>query len=167
MSRNDYSGVIESWEADLIGERAKRLGIRASDLDDVQQEIILDVLAFEFDPARSNGATVQTALTALIDHRLMAIRRQERRYRLRLDQLILNAKQPSADDSDSNSLALDVRDAIESLPDREKAVCRGLAAGKCLGQIAQELHIGWPRLKRSLVIVRKHFHALGLDLWLR
>ena len=67
--------------------RAKRLGIRRHDLEDAQQEIVLDVLDFRFDAAKSNGACERTALTSLIDRRLMTMLRAKRRYAQRVQSL--------------------------------------------------------------------------------
>ncbi len=75
MFKNNYASVIEKWKVDLIVSRARRLGFRRQDLDDAQQQIVVELLSFEFDPTRSNGATEETAVTALIDHQLLSLRR--------------------------------------------------------------------------------------------
>ena len=83
---NIYEGVIDDWKVELFRMCAKRLGIRRHDLEDVQQEIVLDVLDFRFDAAKSNGACERTALTSLIDRRLMTMLRGKRRYSRRQEQ---------------------------------------------------------------------------------
>jgi hypothetical protein len=66
------------------------MGFRRQDLDDVQQQVSIALLQFNFDEARSNGASERTAITAVIDRQLRKIRRsvkkilQERmRFRIR------------------------------------------------------------------------------------
>src|SRR5688572_24401295 len=45
---------------ELIAKRAKRMGIHGADLDDAVQEIAPNVIGFQFDSARSNGASLRT-----------------------------------------------------------------------------------------------------------
>ena len=68
------------WHTQLIEARGRRMGLSSADLDDAVQEITPQVLAFRYDPERSNGATLRTALTSVIDRCLLAIRRREARY---------------------------------------------------------------------------------------
>jgi hypothetical protein len=72
---NRHDGIVEAWKIELIASRAKRLGIRRHDLEDAQREIVLDILSFRFDEAKANGACERTALTSLIDRRLMTFAR--------------------------------------------------------------------------------------------
>ena len=73
------------WHTQLIESRGRRMGFTGADLDDAVQEITPHVLAFRYDPERSNGATLRTALTSVIDRCLLAIRRREARYAKCLD----------------------------------------------------------------------------------
>ena len=79
MYRNSYDGVLEPWKLELINRRTRQRGLRDDDFLDMQQLLVLEVLKFEFDPDKSNGATETTALTALIDRRLAMMRRGEQR----------------------------------------------------------------------------------------
>jgi hypothetical protein len=75
MFQNDYGEVVEKWKVALILRRAIRMGFRRHDLEDVQQQVVVELLAFTFDPAKSNGASETTVITALIDNTLKTIRR--------------------------------------------------------------------------------------------
>ena len=55
MLGNCYADIIEPWKVELIVRRARRRGINSSDLEDVQQEIVLSLLDFVFDLARQSG----------------------------------------------------------------------------------------------------------------
>jgi hypothetical protein len=90
MYRNQYDSVIDKSKLAWINSRARRMGFRRQDLDDVQQQVSIALLQFNFDEARSNGASERTAITAVIDRQLRKIRRsvkkilQERmRFRIR------------------------------------------------------------------------------------
>lgn len=67
MFDNSYDGVLDDWKLKLITRRARRMGFRDFELDDAQQQTVLALLHFRFDPARANGACESTAVTAVID----------------------------------------------------------------------------------------------------
>ena len=172
MNRQDsYEGVVEDWKVELIRVRAKRLGIRRHDLEDAQQGIVLDVLEFRFDSAKSNGACERTALTSLIDRRLMTILRAKRRYAQHV------RPQPSkqADGQDESEpftepipqqqLMLDVRDAVADLSAEEQAICRSLANGESIAEIARQLGRNWHAVNRVVGDLRRRFEQIGLDGW--
>jgi RNA polymerase sigma factor (sigma-70 family) len=167
MDENDYSGLVETWKIELLWQRAKRLGFREDELPDLQQEIIFDILSFQFDPAKSNGATETTALTAVIDRRLKTMLRTKCRYQSRIERM-QNGQQGQLESrqADQDQLALDVHDVIACLPEREQFICKRLLEGHCLYHIAEELRCSWPTLKRLLVGIRRSFREQGLDGWL-
>ncbi|MGE3808278.1 MAG: hypothetical protein AB7K24_26760 [Gemmataceae bacterium] len=167
MDGNDYSGVVESWKIELLGQRAKRLGFREDELPDLQQEIVFDIISFQFDPAKSNGATEATALTAVIDRRLKTFLRTKCRYQSRIERL-QNGQHGELESrqADQDQLALDVRDVIARLPEREQLICKRLLEGHCLNHIVEELRCSWPTLKRLLVGIRRSFREQGLEGWL-
>jgi len=171
----DYGPEVERWKVRLIVDRAKRFGFAADELADVQQEVILDVMAFRFDKTRSNGATEVTALRALIDRRLKAIRRAKARYARRVEQLksALGASEaephqerPVPRPKDSASLVVDVRDALATLAPEDRSLCLRLAEGKTIRQIAAERGCSWSKVQRQVERIRCRFEALGLDGWL-
>ncbi len=62
METVSYDGLVERWIVDLIAARARRMGFRTGEIPDIQQQIILEVMAFRFDADKSNGAKESTAL---------------------------------------------------------------------------------------------------------
>ncbi|TET37968.1 MAG: sigma-70 family RNA polymerase sigma factor [Planctomycetota bacterium] len=162
MNRLDYDGLVESWKVDLIISRAKRMGFRCDEMEDLQQELILDVMHFRYDTAKSNGATETTALIALIDNRLKKLRRSETRYRAHLERLAVERKRAYAS-TPSECWVNDVREAVEFLPMREYMVCCLLGRGYSKLQIANALGCGWHTVDRLMRRIRKHLLALGLD----
>ncbi|NQU22271.1 MAG: sigma-70 family RNA polymerase sigma factor [Candidatus Nealsonbacteria bacterium] len=168
MFANRYDNQIEPWKAQLVTLRARRYGLAGPDLDDAQQEIMLDVIAFRYDESRSNGATERTALTALIDRRLSTLRRSRRRYEERFhsstnEQPIVAVEEPE----DEQSLTMDVRRALEMLPAEDRQVCEALADGRSIREIAQQRACGWHTVRRQVARIRQRFEALGLDGWLK
>ena len=174
MKIDTYAEVVERWKVDLIVGRAKRLGFRRHDLEDAVQEIILDVINFEFEPDRSNGATEATALTSLIDNRLKALLRTKRRYQ-KLQERAAEEQQhvgcccegePAVLLEDQQQLVLDVRQAIAQLPAQEQTACLALSQGNSVSAIAKQLVCCWPTANRIVSRIREHFEAIGLDGWI-
>lgn len=157
---NRYDGLLESWKVRLIVSRAKRLGFRRHDLEDVQQELALDVIAFRYDP--SKGAAEPTALTSMIDNRLKAIRRRSWRYAMRVTsagdgpQLEVLLVDGQAD------LRLDVLTVMATLSATELAICLRLIQGQSVRQIARHLKRGWHWVDRIIKGIRGRFELMGL-----
>ncbi|MGE3804091.1 MAG: hypothetical protein AB7K24_05385 [Gemmataceae bacterium] len=167
MDGNDYSGLVATWKIELLGQRAKRFRFREDELPDLQQEIVFDILSFQFDPAKSNGASEATALTAVIDRRLKTILRTKCRYQSRIERM-QNGQQGQLESRQAvqDQLSLDVHDVIACLPERQQFICMRLLEGHCLNHIVEELRCSWPTLKRLLVGVRRSFREQGLEGWL-
>jgi len=167
MFRNVYDSAVEPWKVQLIARRARRKGFLGADLEDAQQEIILDVMAFQFDPEKSNGATEVTALTALIDRRLSTLRRTRQRYEKRFarpadEEALLNGNQYE----DQGQLVIDVRGVLEDLSPSERLLCRALADGQSIRQIAKQRGCSWHTVQRQVANIRATFEAQGLSYWL-
>ena len=107
----EHAGVVETWKADLILERARRLGFRGPDLDDAFQEVVLAVCDFCYDEGRSNGACEATALTTVIDRRLKSFLRRRYRHESGFEQL--NEEGPSY--APNLARDVDVRDAVAQI----------------------------------------------------
>jgi DNA-directed RNA polymerase specialized sigma24 family protein len=165
---NDYGGLVAPWKVTLIASRARRLGFRGHELEDVQQKIILDVAGFQFDPARSNGAAEITPLTRLIDNRLLTLRRAALREKNRFERLgrDLGVSDGNAA-ADSGYDSLGTRTAVQAiladLSPEEQTVCLALGEGQNINEIAQTLGCGWYTVSRRITRIRRRFRAVGLD----
>ena len=158
----NYEGLAEQWKVNLLVRRAVRMGFRDQDLEDAQQEIIADVIAFQFDPARSNGATEVTALTKLIDNRLIHLRRSTARYGKHKDRFQKIAEQ-AYEPGELNLDDVDVRLAIEKLSAEEQAVCKALGHGFTKNEIQNQLGVGRMKLNRLIRQIHDRFTELGLN----
>jgi RNA polymerase sigma factor (sigma-70 family) len=166
MKRLNYDGLVEPWKVDLIVRRAEGMGFRRDEIEDVQQELILDVMRFRYDAAKSNGAREATALVALIDNRLKKLVRAQARYRVRIDRFREGAERsydPVADDE----RAFDVRSVVASLAERDRDVCQALGSGLTPHEIAETLGCGWHTVDRIVGRLRRRFEESGLDAWVR
>ncbi len=162
---NAYQDVLEDWKVELIRTRAKRLGFRRHDLEDAQQEIVLDVLEFCFDAAKSNGACERTALTSLIDRRLMTILRTKRRYAQHVCSPVDDSLQdePFSEPVPQQQLVMDVRAVITDLSADEQLVCQALVDGESVNQIARRLGCSWRAVNNTIAHIRQFFESVGLD----
>ena len=57
MSGNDYGDLIEKWKIDLIEMRARSLGFTRDEIPDLQQDIVLHLLGFEYDETQGANET--------------------------------------------------------------------------------------------------------------
>jgi RNA polymerase sigma factor (sigma-70 family) len=170
---NGYGDLIEEWKVDLIISRARRYGFRRHQWPDIQQELILDVLAFRYDPAKANGATELTALTTLIDRRLIDILRaatRERKHIARRNAALSIPENPTEDDpafayEDDTALRLDVREAITRLTPRQRAVCDALAEGRSVRGTARQIGCDPKTVRRDIKAIRRVFAGMGLGGW--
>jgi DNA-binding NarL/FixJ family response regulator len=162
--------MIERWKMNLVRARAYQKSFRGSDLEDVQQEILIEILAFQFCADRSQGATEATALVALIDRRLCMARRREQRQQRRLEQAYFRQRtedpveMPPAKDLDR---VFDLQKVVSSLNPTEQELCRSLAAGESIDAIASRLNCGWHTVKRQVERIKQIFVAAGIDGYVR
>jgi hypothetical protein len=172
--RNDYGQLVEEWKVDLILDRARRKGFRSHELEDVQQDVIQAVMDFRFEPEKSNGATENTALTALIDKQLTFVQRGRARHHKhheRFRELMgVRDGQPIQDimvDSQERavSLMLDLREAVARLTPQEQDICAALFRGENRFNIAKALGVSRYELDRIIERIREQFQARGLDAW--
>jgi RNA polymerase sigma factor (sigma-70 family) len=185
MTSNDYGELIEQWKVDLIVERAKRRGFRTQHIDDAVQEIVLELLKFTFDVEKSNGAAEKTVVTSIVERRLKMMRRGERRYSRRIEavrrQMGVNddSDEPSSrehlkldrailkhDANDQASLKLDCAAAIGALPATTQTICRRLAAGHSLRELAAELGCDWHTAQKRVAAAREQLERMGMSVWL-
>lgn len=172
--RNDYGTLVEEWKVDLIIKRAKRKGFRDHEIEDAQQEVILDVIAFQYDASKSNGATEETALTSLIDRQLTFIQRRmarrhnhEEKYR-EMKGAVDGNPTPTPTYSDEErriAIILDVQRGMEMLSQREQDVCRALAADISRLQIAKNMGISRYQLDLIIEGICLRFDAMNLGEW--
>ena len=156
---NDYGTLLEPWKARLIVDRARRLGVPRDELEDIQQELVQDIAAVEFDPTRADSRA--TPLMARIDNRVISYLRQRSCYEGHVANL-----RPVESYGESVALRLDVRQTVAMLPEREQAVCEGLSQGHTVAAIARRIGCGRSTVVRLVVRIRLEFQQRGIDQWL-
>jgi DNA-directed RNA polymerase specialized sigma24 family protein len=162
MKKFNYGKEVDPKLIDLIVSRARLLGIRGDDIEDALQQVLLVILRFRFDPAKSNGCKETTVLTTIIDRRLMKIRRTEARYKAKIEKVKGGEKL----ESDTRmQLAVEVRSAVTSLSPIEQKVCEALGKGESTSQIAKDLGCSWHTVESIVAKIRERFTKLGLDRW--
>lgn len=173
MYRNRYDGLLEQWKLNLIADRVRRMGFRGQDADEVQQLAVLELISFKFDPDRPDGGSEATATVAVIDRRLLMVRRSQSRYASRLEQIraerggndTTESHSPAMDQTPPAPLITDVRAAIAALDALDRQVCQALAEGRSVDEIARFLGCGWHTVARRISRIREHFMKIGLDGW--
>jgi len=160
MKASDYQGVVEDWKADLAISRARRLGFKRQDLEDAVQEIIMAVLAFEFDPEKAGGCSEKQSLCGLIDRRLIDLLRSKRRKTCKVDeQPVEELVDKKSEDLDAG---VDVRLALERRGETDRDLCKLLSKGRTLNQIAAKLGWSLRYTKNRIAELREYFQQYGL-----
>lgn len=168
LIENQYGQLIEKWKVDIVRDRARRRGFNGDAINDALQDAVPVLLAFRYEPGRSNGATERTAVTALVDRRLSFIqrgharwiRRQERYATLLEKDGCTSAAMPNI--AAPAALHMDVQAALARLTPREQAVCVALARGETCSGIARKLAISRSSLEGMIRQIRGQFKAAGL-----
>ena len=167
--RNSYEGVLEDWKVDLIRQRAKQHRVRLQDLPDIEQEVVLTLLALDYDEENEAGASERTFLTEVIDRRLHALLRKERRYRNRVGDESEDGL-PERSDLDARLRQTDVIDDVQRVlsdfDETDRAICTLLADGTSIKAIAEQLGVGWHTVRRRMQAIREQLQSRGLDGWL-
>jgi len=159
MKRFCYEGMLDRWKVRLALRRARRMGFRDDELDDVMQELALTLAGVEYDPANANGATEMTVLTAVIDRQLRKMRRADGRRQWHEERASLFGDE-TYDDADVKR-RLDVETVVGMLDQRQRRVCDLLSRGHSKSAIARELGCEWHTVDRIVREIRRRFEEHG------
>jgi RNA polymerase sigma factor (sigma-70 family) len=162
MMENNYDGLIDRWKVDIAVKRARKMGFRDHDLDDALQEIVMALLGFTYDEARSNGATEATAVTAVIDNVLRTMRRKECRHQQRLERYA-GERSIAETYSPQTALAVDLQDAMATLSPAQRGICEALREGKTVNEIASTIGKSWSAVRDQIFQIRRHLERLGFQ----
>ncbi|MBN2130875.1 MAG: sigma-70 family RNA polymerase sigma factor [Sedimentisphaerales bacterium] len=158
----DYGKEVDPNLVKLIVRRATQRKFPKADMDDIVQQILLALLDFRFDPAKSNGCQKSTLLIAVIDRRLDKIRRTEARYRSR--QALVEIREGWETDT-AEQMKVEVREAVSRLSPLQQRICAALGRGDSSRRIASDLNSSWHAVERNIAHIRSRFRTLGLDHW--
>lgn len=174
MLANSYSGIVEQEVSRLVVSRARRLHVSGDEIDDLQQQIVPKLAAFEYDAAKSNGASRSTALTGVIDRQIKAHLRAKRRYQKRIQRLQTMSNSASArfvwpehvTRPEPVDLRMDLAAAMERLSERDQIICRSLGEGHTVKAIAERLGCCRDTVSRAILRIRQVFTQAGLRVWI-
>lgn len=170
MTKNAERLTLEE-KLDLVKSRARIMGFRRHDLEDAMQEVMLSVLEFQYDPDQPNGGSEATALTTVIDRKLVSLKRVNRRH-ARIAQRATDELDASCqgfedgpcieDDSAERRLTSEeIASIIATMDDDMQQVCRLLMDGHSENAIAEQLGMGWQRVARLVSLIRERLEAAG------
>jgi DNA-directed RNA polymerase specialized sigma24 family protein len=164
MRLNKYDGCVEQWKADLIARRAAAYGFQENDILDIQQDIVLKVMNFRYDPIKSNGAQESTVLQVLIDNELkMRLRSEKRRNNTLQTMRWITELVPAPSKC---QLAVDIHNALTCLSRIQRQICLALSEGRSIREIALKLHVDPSTIRRHMRRIGSHFQAIDLDQWI-
>ena len=162
---NAYGGVIECWKVELALRRIRRFGFPRHEWNDALQELVMEILCFNYDSDRANGATEATVLCSLINNQLMTMQRAKERRRRKLEEHMARLRDEDFSCLDKTPLCLDVQEAASTLTPYERHICAGLRQGDSVRQIARNLGSTWHAVKGAILGIRARFQAMGLEGW--
>ena len=191
MGVDNSDDGIDPYAAGLIRFKARRLvgqaGFTASDREDIEQELILDLLRRlpKYNPKR---AQLNTFIARVVEHRLASLIeaqkagiRDYRRCRCSLNERFEDADGRSVERVDTfdqedyllrtgaqsrpseelNRLAIDVATVLETLPPELRELCRRLKA-ETVTEISRDTGVPRGTIYESIKKLREIFKDVGL-----
>jgi len=159
MIGNEYEGLFEKREVELIRQWAKRAGLQSDAIPDVLQEVAMVVVQQPGDWPATTSAKRKQLLWGLTRNVLGKIKRVERRRRRRDEQKASMVEEAYCDDT--TPMRLDVQEVVASLDERCQAVCDLLSQGLSTSQIAKRMNCGWHAVDRIVREIRRRFEEHG------
>ena len=182
-STNDY-GELGDYARDLIKNKARQIigkaGFKASDLDDIEQELALDLIVRlpKYDPRRARRTTF---MARIVEHRISSLIserhaqcRDWRRCQTSLnepacnsgdrDEEPLEAQVPDAPSGSDNAadLLVDLQAVLPSLPDDMRDLWERLLKGN-VRQVARDLGLSRTTPYGRMKKLRQFLAEAGLD----
>lgn len=183
---NQYD-ELGDYARDLIKNKARQIigkaGFRASDLEDIEQELALDLIIRlpKYDPLRARQSTfmariVEHKISSLISERYAQCR-DWRRCQTSLDEptssnsasneetLGAQMSDTAADTPEDTDLLVDIQAALETLPDDMRDLWERLLRGN-VRQVAQDLGLSRTTPYSRIKKLRQLLVEAGLDEYL-
>lgn len=131
----NYKGVIDPRIIASLITKAKRLSLPEHMIEDVIQDFVAEILTFNYDSAKSNGASQITAILAIFEHKIIDI---VRRIDLEKDFLEQESHRvvTERDELRSLQMSMDIESALDVLSITERRICMMLANGMSINEIA-------------------------------
>ena len=164
--KNKYGTAVAVWKVDLIEKRARAKGFRGDEIQEAQQELILAVMDFKYDPNNSNGATERTVLKTLIDNRLNSMLRRRSCRQKHLDNYKRRCESDErldlsqVDHEAQTELNEAVQVTVAQLPEQQRKICALLAAGVPPYLVAKQLKCSRYELDNLMAVLRVRFEHI-------
>jgi len=164
MCGNMYEGVIEDWKFDLMMRRARRLRFRGDDLEDALQDLVMELIAFRFDPQRAGARKESTVLTELIDHRLLDMRKKRARGIKRDDTAAKERQRDQIDQKAAERVESKAEIAMfaSALSPFDQRVLDLLQDGMSVKQISEQLDCRWHTARNAVGRITERLREKGL-----
>ncbi len=162
-----YENVFDGWKIELALGRIRAMGFSPSDWPDLMQELAIVMLDFRYDPARSNGATEETVLYAVISRSLLHQMRTRYRDAAKLKRYAseLGVKSDGTGEEPccylTAPLEMDVAQVCDGLTEFDQKVCKGLSRGDTRRRIARDLECDWHTVDRAVRRISQAFTIAG------
>ncbi len=165
MSGNEYEGVFEKREVELIRWWANQAGFQPSDVPDLLQEAAIAVIQRPNGWPQASGTERRQLLWAFTKSTSGRIKRSEGRQQQRDEQKALMVDEAYCDNA--TPIRLDVQEVVAGLDERCQTVCQLLSEGLSKLQIAEQMQCSWHAVDRLVQTVRLRLEEAEVDAWLQ
>ncbi len=170
LRKNSYGELIGQWKVKMITTRAKRYGFSESEIQDIEQRIVMELLKVNFDPGLIGGAAETTFVIEVIDRQIKKVLRD--RYR---DVRRANYEAGPLDDpitehtffkmhrDERFELLIDLERAMAGLSAVEREICEGLMRGDTQAEIAKGKKRSKAAMSEAVKRLREKLRKWGID----
>jgi DNA-directed RNA polymerase specialized sigma24 family protein len=154
--KNPFKGLLDDHHVKVITLRARALGFRSQDLDEVVQ---LTAIRLSRTDVRDDALLISATNESAAD-----VARRESRQTGRVERLQQLAPTDAVESADSSvAEALDVGKQVQGLSKTNRTICDYLSRGWSIREIARVLGITASAVHQRMHRMRKHFadHAGG------
>lgn len=165
MTGNEYEGVFEKQEVELIQQWAKRAGFRSDEIPDVLQDVAMVVIQRPDRWLLATSTRRKQLLWVITKNTLGKIKRAERRRRRRDEQKASMAEEAYCDNA--TPTRLDVQAVVAGFDERCQAVCELRSRGLSKSQVAERMNCGWHTVGRLVHTISQRLEEAGVNEWLQ
>lgn len=170
LRKNSYGGLIEQWKVKMITTRARRYGFSESDIPDIEQRIVMELLKVDFDSGLAGGAKETTFVIEVIDRQMKKALRDKYRDVRRANYETVPLDEPLTErtffkmhQGERFELLIDLERAMAGLSAEEREICEGLMRGDTQAEIAREKKRSKAAMSEAVKRLREKLRKWGID----
>ena len=170
LRKNSYGGLIEQWKVKMITTSARRYGFSESEIQDIEQRIVMELLEVDFDPGLAGGAKETTFIFEVIDRQLKKALRDKKRDVRRANYETVPLDDPITERTffkmhrdERFELLIDLERAMAGLSAEEREICEGLMKGNTQAEIAREKKRSKAAMSETVKRLREKLRSWGID----